>query len=351
MTEHPEFALMPTGIGSLPYLEANKACRIVLDHFNETPFWPQLPKLGFQENMYAQFAYDLPGIQIDSEGKRISADSETKLSSEIDDFYNKLSADGLTYKKKYYSGLYSMLENKKELAEAEAVKGHITGPISLGMQIFNSTSGKPVIYDELYREIIVKALNNKIRIQENILKPVNERVIIFCDEPSLCLFGTPYLNLSRDEIVVTLTELFKDITCLKGVHCCGNPDWSIILELPIDIVSFDAYSYGERLILYAKEVKEFIARDKAIAFGIVPSVEDDFKVENLNSLVSKFDALLKKFIKKGISEKEILRNALITASCGLANLSIEYTEKNLRLTRELSEKLKERYGLRSGSIK
>jgi methionine synthase II (cobalamin-independent) len=343
MTEYNEFALLPTGIGSLPHLNAREACRIVLENFGEIPFWPQLPKLGFQENMYAQFAYDLPGVQIDFEGKKISADSETKLPNEIDGFYEKLSKDELTYDRKYFSGLYSMLENKEELAEAKAVKGHITGPISLGLQIFDSSSDKPIIYDELYREIMVKTLNTKIRLQENILKSVNERVIIFCDEPSLSLFGTPFLNLSREEIVDALSEVYKNASCLKGIHCCGNPDWSMILELPVDVVSFDAYSYSERFMLYTKELEEFIASDKTIAFGIVPSVEDDFKLEDLNSLAGKFDAIVKRFVRKDISEKEVLKNALITSSCGLTSIGIDNIEKNIRLTRELSELLRERY--------
>lgn len=348
MTEPAEFALLPTGIGSLPHLEAGKACRTILDNFGDMPFWPQLPKLGFKENMYAQFAYDLPGVRIDFEGKKITADSETRLPSEIDGFYEKIEADELAYDKEYFSGLYSMLENREQLAGANVVKGHITGPISLGLQILDRSSEKPIIYDELYRDIIVKALNSKVRLQEEMLKRMNKRVLIFCDEPSLSLYGTPYLNLSREEIVASLIELFKNVNCMKGIHCCGNPDWSMVLEPPVDVVSFDAYSYAERLILYSKELKEFIADGKSIAFGIVPSVEDDFLLEDLSGLAKKFDAMLKEFDGKGIPEEEVLRNGLITSSCGLAGMGMEQIEKNIRLTRELSEVLRKRYGLGSG---
>jgi hypothetical protein len=177
---------------------------------------------------------------------------------------------------------------------------------------------------------------------------VNDQVLIICDEPSLSLYGTPFLNLSREEIVAALTEVFKGVDCIKGIHCCGNPDWSMVLELPVDLVSFDAYSYSERLILYSKELKDFVAGGNALAFGIVPSIEDDFRQEDLNGLVHMFDLMLKKFGAKGIPEKDILKNSLITSSCGLAPLGMELIEKNIALTRELSEALRERYGLGSG---
>jgi methionine synthase II (cobalamin-independent) len=340
-----EFALLPTGIGSMPHLNAQEACNIILENFNKIPFWPQLPKLGFKENMYVQFAYDLPGILIDIENKKINADSEMKLPLEIDNFYKKLSADELTYNKEYFSGFYAMLENKAKLVEAKAVKGQITGPISLGLQILDNSSNKSIIYNELYREIIIKALNNKAKLQENILKTVNEQVIIFCDEPSLSMFGTPYLNLSKEEIATALTEVFKDVKCLKGIHCCGNTDWSLLLELPIDIISFDAYNYGERLALYAKELEKFIQRNGILAFGIAPSVEEKFRAENLDTLICKFDTLLKNFAKKGISEKELLEVSILTPSCGLATMCIESAEKALKMTKELAEKLRKRYGV------
>ncbi|MEW6069966.1 MAG: methionine synthase [Candidatus Thermoplasmatota archaeon] len=339
------FNLLPTGIGSLPYVNAQEACKHVLKNFAEIPFWPQLPKLGFCENMYVQFAYDLPGIVVDYDKKKIFADLEKKLGLEIDSFYRKISESALTYDKEYFAGFYAMQKKKELLKVAKALKGHITGPASLGLQITDSQSGKALLYNEFYRDIIIKALNEKAKLQERLLGALNKNVIIFCDEPSLCMFGTPYLSLSREEIVNALADVFKGVNCLKGVHCCGNTDWSLLLKLPIDIISFDAYNYGERLALYSKELKEFIARGGVLAIGIVPSVEENFNRESLETLALKFESLLKIFVRKGLYQKEVLSFSLLTPSCGLAGMSTKSAEKALKMTKELSRILRKRYAL------
>ena len=46
-------------------------------------------------------------------------------------------------------------------------------------------------------------------------------------------------------------------------------------------------------------------------------------------------------ISNGIDKNLIDKNCLITSSCGCATLSVELTEKTFKLTKELSDKLKE----------
>ena len=52
---------------------------------------------------------------------------------------------------------------------------------------------------------------------------------------------------------------------LAGVHCCGNTDWSLLLDSQVDIVSLDACSYMEQFSLYPVELKRFIGRGGVIA--------------------------------------------------------------------------------------
>lgn len=340
-----EFALLPTGIGSMPHSNAQEACNVILENFNKIPFWPQLPKLGFKENMYVQFAYDLPGVALDTEHKKVYLD--TSNTAEIEKFCEKLvehQSDKFAYEKEYFAGFYTMLKNKAKLKNVNMLKGQLAGPISLGMQITDETR-RSILYNEFFRDILIKSLKLKAEWQESALRDICRNTIIFFDEPSLSLFGTPYLSLNKEEIMGALSEVCSGLKGLKGIHCCGNTDWAMILDLPIDIISFDAYSYGDRLALYPEKIKNFIVLGGALAWGIVPSVEEKFRAENLDMLIYKFDTLLKNFAKKGISEKELLKASLLTPSCGLAGMSIESAEKALKTTKELSDRLRKRYRL------
>ena len=48
------FTLAPlsvTGIGSVPYQDPKEAVGLILEHLKEMPFWPQLVRRGFREEM------------------------------------------------------------------------------------------------------------------------------------------------------------------------------------------------------------------------------------------------------------------------------------------------------------
>ena len=56
-----------------------------------------------------------------------------------------------------------------------------------------------------------------------------------------------------------------------GIHCCGNTDWSLLLNAPIDILSFDSYGYFESLRLYDRALAQYLARGGWLAWGLVPT--------------------------------------------------------------------------------
>ena len=134
------------------------------------------------------------------------------------------------------------------------------------------------------------------------------------------------------------------ITGLKGVHCCGNTDWSVLLETSVDIVSFDTYNYAGSLSLYPNEVKRFVDSGGAIAWGIVPNSEEALVSETVASLKDRLEEAMVPFTRDGIRFRELLERGLLTPSCGLDSLTSEETATRvLELLTELSVTVRKQY--------
>ncbi|MDP8230347.1 MAG: hypothetical protein P9L93_04500 [Candidatus Gorgyraea atricola] len=317
---------LTTGIGSLPLLDAKKGVEVVCKNF-DIPFWPQLPKRGFKENMYTQFAVGLPSLVIDEKNRKIHVDSTKDLSEELGKLYESyISEDyaslGLT--KDFAEGFYAFLDAEKKF---DHVKGHITGPISFGLGVTDE-KGKSIIYNDTLKEALIKLLEIKASWQIDKLKELSKNIIIFIDEPYLTSFGSSYVNLERHDVILALNAVIDKIHakgCLTGIHCCGNTDWSLLAETSVDIINFDAYLYAESLSLYPKEITGFLKKGGYLAWGIVPTSDSVLK-EDEKTLFNKLSKEIANLEKKGVPRNLLISNSLLTPSCGMATLSEELTK-------------------------
>jgi len=341
-----EWNCLPTCIGSLPHIRPNQAVDAALRHLKRIPYWPQLPAMGFEENMYAQYATHLPGALIDPHNKRISVDLGNY---DPERFYEAVLGEDFNYfqyPRTCFHGLFELLEEWELPKEALFLKGQVTGPISMGLQVFDQT-GKSVIYDESYSEIVRMGLNMMMRQQEYMLRQKHPRTILFLDEPSLSLVGTPFAAVSKENVVRWIDEVLQGVTSVKALHCCGNTDWPMVLSASIDVLSFDAYSYGYTISLYPNEVASFLERGGAIAWGIVPNDEEKLLRETPATLVERLEREISNLSSKGISHDLILRSSIITPQCGLGPLDDEsLAEKALHLLASTSDVMRERHSLR-----
>ena len=185
----------------------------------------------------------------------------------------------------------------------------------------------------------------KARWQVQQLKQFNCPVLIFLDEPALAGFGSSeFISISRDEIARSLEELIAGVHTeggLAGVHVCANTDWALVLDSAADIVSFDAYAYFDRFILYADQIKAFLDAGKIIAWGLVPTLNSvELEKTSTESLVDQWQQKAAHIQKLGIDSNQLIAQSLITPSCGAGSLSPEQAVKVLQLTRELSEQIR-----------
>lgn len=333
----------PTCIGSLPHTDPVKAVDLVIGQLREVPYWPQLPALGFGENMYAQFSTRLPGVTIDPEVKRVTVD----LSSyDPESFYMAVveeDVDHFAYPAENFHGFHELL--KRPLGkEVRAVKGQVTGPISTGLQIIDQ-NGKSAIYDDAFGEIIRKDLNLSAKWQERKLGEVHDNVIIFLDEPSLSLIGTPFAPISQENVVMWIDEVLDGLRCVKGLHCCGNTDWPMVLSTDIDLLSFDAYSYAFTISLFPREVEAFLERGGTISWGIVPNMDGRLEKESDATLLALFDKAISDLVAKGVDKELLLHRSMITPQCGLGGLDEMQCRHALDLLNGLTHDIRAKYRL------
>jgi len=331
-----EFNCLPTAIGSMPHTDPEAACSQVIKYLKEIPCWPQLPKRGFKENMYAQYSEGFPGITVTAD--RVYVNRAKDLDRSLERLYSAYlenDVDKYPVSADYAAGLHAFLA-LKDLSPL-AVKGQVTGPVTWGLTITDS-EGRAVIYDDTLGDAVAKFLRLKAAWQEKELKKLSANTIIFVDEPYMASFGSVSVPLSAEGVQNLLEEVFRGIEGLKGVHCCGNTDWSVLLGTSLDIVSFDAYSYAQSLSLYPKEVKKLLDRGGAIAWGIVPNEGAWLGKETASSLKDRLEEAMAPFTRNGVQFKQLLRQSLLTPSCTLASLDTpDASARALELLAELSQ--------------
>ncbi|MBT3310382.1 MAG: hypothetical protein HN737_04540 [Desulfobacterales bacterium] len=350
--------LLPTLIGSLPIDNHRKAVEIVAEHTPEIPLWVQLPAYK-EEGMMVQFMPGLPGFTFENDKAFIDTKYEN-FEGDLLKFYEDFVAveeGGIDLSDPSVSrfaltndmapGFFEFLDYLDTLAVPPvAVKGQITGPVTIGTGL-NDQDGRPIFYNEQLRDAAVKHLAMKARWQVRQLSKYGCPVIIFFDEPALTGFGSSsFISISREEIENCFNEVINAVHAeggLAGIHVCANAEWSLVLESPADIVSFDAYAFFDKFILYPEQLKRFIKAGGILAWGLVPTLNaEDLEKETTDSLIEKFDERVGKIEALGIDMSTILAQSLITPSCGTGSLSLENAVRVLKLTGDLSKRLRSR---------
>lgn len=337
-----EFGCLPTVIGNMPHTDPAEACSLVTRYLKDIPAWPQLPNRSFLENMYVQYSQGFPGVVVKENS--IYVDRSQDLTKPLEQLYTAyLENDFAKYpiSPDYAAGLHSFL-GLENLAP-RAVKGQVTGPVTWGLTVTDD-SRRAIIYDDVLGDAVAMLLRLKASWQEKALSQISANTIIFVDEPYMVSFGSAFIPLSREKVVSLLEEVFGGISGLKGVHCCGNTDWTVLLATSVDILSFDAYNYAQSLSLYPSEVKDFLGRKGTIAWGIVPNEAEALARETVASLKDRLEEAMAPFTRNGIRFEQLIEQGLLTPSCGLAPLgTAEAAARALELLTELSVAIRKRY--------
>jgi len=147
-------------------------------------------------------------------------------------------------------------------------------------------------------------------------------------------------------VVASLNEVIEAVHAdgaFAGIHCCGNTEWSILIDAGVDIVNFDAFEYGKTIAMYADSVKAHLARGGMLAWGVVPTSKA-IRQQTVETLETQLEAMMDNLAAQGIDKSLILEQAIITPSCGTGSLDPEDAEKVFALTNALSKRMRAKYG-------
>ncbi len=346
---------LPLLIGSLPMDDHEKATELILRNTQRIPLWAQLPVFK-AEGMVEQFLPGLPGLSRSEDGTPFINTTDPGFDSDYLEFFEEylrvaetgkeLENSRFAFTRETGRGFREFLKqiDGSDLSFA-ALKGQVTGPITFSTSVKDQDK-RAIFYNDQLRDASVKHLAMNARYQALEFRKRRLTPLIFFDEPGLAGFGSSALiTITKTDVTEAINEMAAAVHAekgLAGVHVCANTEWDLLLNTNIDIISFDAYSYFDRFILYPETIKTFMERGGILALGIVPTADvDDIRNESVDSLYKRLKDQMICLEKIGIQRRTVLENILITPSCGTGSIDLESAQKVISLTVGLSEKVRD----------
>jgi len=354
-----------TAMGIMPHLDIDKA--LDLASTLDIPFWPQLPKVSFYEDMYVQASENFPGIVIDSDNKKLSLDT-VRFEKELSVYSKRMREPEIFTLSIDYSAVYHRLL-ERELQGYHAIRGQVIGPVSFGFRVTDENA-RPIIYDDGIRTLLFDFLQRKVNIQYQELRQKNRNAFVWLDEPGL---GWVFSGLSGYNDIQTREEYRYFLSGMEGpkaMHLCANVNLPYLLNLGVEILSFDSYQIEVMPKGYANAISEFVEAGGIISWGIVPIDSWNLEKETLETLAEVLSGYWEVVSNNStVSAKQIAQQALIApARCCLKDIgqvgapgesldgniaqkgqigSIEerLVEKAFALLPQVSQLVRDKYGL------
>lgn len=318
-----------TGIGSLPLTSITSAIQSVAEYSPEVPFWPQLPRLSEQERVIGQGLGSVAElIEPRNEGYGYQV-KEGRIDSVVEILHR--SSGELTQANAVGFGAFEEALSSSLFRAAIAVKGQIEGPITLSAYLFHQ--GRPFLSDPALFAAIAFHVSQIICWQIDRLKSAGLPVLLFVDEPALCLEAPVANAVSEEKMLNALAVTLEDVRvrgAYAGLHCCAARPFKRMCRAKPDILSFDAHE-GLDLFFSDSHALDFVHQGGTVAYGIVPTRPG---LNAVNS-ASIFIRWLKAASLTGDPQK-FAQRAMITATCGLGLLDSSAVAESFSVAHSIS---------------
>jgi hypothetical protein len=319
-----------TGIGSLPLTSITSAVRSVAEFSPEIPFWPQLPQLSERESIVGQglgIVENLIEPRKEGYGYQVR---EGQLDSVLEGFHR--SSGELTLANAAGFGAFEEALSSGLFTSAVAVKGQIEGPITLSAYLFHN--GRPFLADPVLFAAIAFHVSQIIAWQIDRLKSAGLPVLMFVDEPALCLDAPVADAVPEEQRLNALAATLQDARirgAYAGLHCCAARPFERMCRVQPDIISFDAHA-GLDSFFADWHALDFMQQGGTVAYGIVPTRPGVNAVDS----ASIFLRWLKAASLAGDPQK-FAQRAMITATCGLGLLETSAVAESFSVAHSVSK--------------
>jgi hypothetical protein len=349
-----------TAMGIMPHTDVERALELALSL--DIPFWPQLPKVSLFEDMYVQASQNFPGVAIDYGRGRLSFDT-ARFEQELDGYFVKMDVPETFALTAEYSAVFHKFLSV-DVQGYRAIRGQNIGPVSFGFKVLDENL-KPIIYSDEARTVLFDFTQKKANIQYRELKERNPNAFVWLDEPGLGYVFSGLSGYNEQQAKEDYHNFVEELEGPKGLHLCAEVNLPYLLELGVEILSFDAHQIGFMPKEYAGSVAEFIKKGGIISWGIIPTESAALATQTpktLATILSDYWGVISE--NTGLGLNQIAVQALVaparcclsdagqvntvseTASeCPVSSIEEGLVEKAFAFLPELSQILRDKYGI------
>jgi hypothetical protein len=295
-------------------MSAAEAIQVVSEFSPEVPFWPQLPQISERESSIGQGLDAIADhVKPRSQGYGYQV-KEGRIDSLLEVLHR--SSGELTPRNAAGFGAFEAALSSGTFASAIAVKGQIEGPITLSAYLFHQ--GRPFLSDPALFSAIAFHVSQIICWQIERLRTASLPILLFVDEPALCLQATVANALSAQKMLDALAAVLEDVRlrgAYAGLHCCASSPLERMRRAKPDILSFDAYE-GLDAFFSNSHALDFVHKGGIVAYGIVPTRTGINAADSAKIFLRWLQAA-----SQAGDPQEFAQRAMITATCGLGLLN------------------------------
>jgi hypothetical protein len=321
LSPRPALALLPpratTAIGSLPHTQGELGLQLALQL--DVPFLPELPAGNPAEYMIASALEGLPGLAFDEQGmctvdrrawERESAAFGARLDAALGSGELAAFEPSPSARRAWRPFLWEVQNRHLALAKAQ-----IAGPATVrwGTQLGTggAVSDDAALDRQVFRLLLARSLA-----MVKALRAAGATPLFYLDEPGLYALdvGDGRHLLMLQEIRLLIVALQRE-GALVGLHCCGNTRWEAVLELGLDLVSFDVRLSLDALLDVPGPLEAFLGGGGALSLGIVPT--DLGEEASVQDLVAAAEVALESELGAARA-RSALERSVLTPACGLA---------------------------------